>query len=180
LAANPRHPATTSLAVAFAGFDGAAARLAATIDYAGYEPDDDRLAINVELSALLWFARSAVEHLAQNWTGGWSGFLAQLDAADNDLLNAFRWARNHAGHALARTSEDAWVPGRAYLDGFFHAPAQLWWLWAPRPGLPEGMTRNRDGQDAYDGELASRDVRPSIQAMAAWLVTADRRLATMI
>jgi len=175
-------PVTESLSVAFAGFDGAAARLAevmsrtATVD----SPSPDLVAGNVELSAALWFARTAVEQIGKReWPGGWDAFLGQLLPSEDTLLLAFGWARNHAGHALARVAahHSGLLPGDDLYPSDDLYPQGARWVWAQRDDLPAGR-RDTDGEGAYDRTLSGADLQPSIQAMANWLRKTDGGLVS--
>ncbi|MBB2900477.1 hypothetical protein FHR75_001265 [Kineococcus radiotolerans] len=175
-------PATESLTVAFAGFDGAAARLAEVIDAAGEDPATGVIVmVNVELSALLWFARSAVEHLAHlRADRQWRTYLNTMaPAEDRDLLRAFGWARNHAAHALARTA--GYDPGLLPSDTLYPAddlcPRATQWVWRSRAELPEPDQDRPGGEAAYDAALASRALILTVQAMATWLTRTDEALA---
>ncbi|WP_432521480.1 hypothetical protein [Kineococcus sp. SYSU DK006] len=167
-------PATESLAVVFAGFDGAAARLAEVIDAAGKDPAVEvAVQVNVELSTLLWFGRSAVEHVAHlRADRQWRTYLDTLTSADDrDLLRAFGWARNHAGHALARAAgyDPGLLPSVVLYPADDLYPKATQWVWRPRAELPEPDQDRPAGEAAYDTVLAGQGLVPTVQAMAGWL-----------
>lgn len=176
-------PAKAELAVAFRGFDDACCRLDQVITSAGHDPhDDDVLAVNVELSAALWFARSAVEELRSR---SWSGMTKKLreeghDAVCRDrgflgVVNGFRWARNDAGHALARPGgyQPGLYPGPSTFPGTNTFPGESRWYWVSSEILTEAARRENDGRDDYDIELAGRELQPTLARMGEWLTQAD-------
>jgi hypothetical protein len=171
-------PATESLAVAFAGFDGATARLARVMETpSGRVGPGEVIQAAAELSNVLWHSRSAVEHVARVRAGQqWRTYLDHLEpASDRDLLRACGWARNHAGHALASVARHR--EGGITLPMTFpisFPPAR--WVWTLRSELPAPDEHRPAGEAAYDAMLGGHDLAPSIQDMATWLTAADTAL----
>jgi hypothetical protein len=109
----------------------------------------------------LWWACTLDEQLMAKSRGNPDGDwyeAAREKHYDGQILRGLRYARNRTTHALPMTLEDS--PGEPW-------PALLW---QPLDGLPEPPETNPDavGAKRYAEQMASNEVRPTLERAARW------------